>query len=175
MNNYFTYLGEDLSVIYVSMIFGLSAILINHELYENIKNNKIYAYIAAYIGFLFLQLLSERNATAPVIELIGKSIAIFILFVCIVNTKYKIVLLILFILFMTRIIEYQKIRIKKINTENDEKMKTELDFYNKISANSNNVLIISILLGFAYTTYLNYIANKSNFSFYKQLTKVYNK
>lgn len=169
------YFSEDLSAIYVSMIFGLSAILINCELYHNIKKNKIYAYIAAYIGFLFLLLLSEKNATAPILHLIGKSIFIFILFICIVNTKYNFVLFILFTLFITRILEYHLLRIEKINPIIDDKVKAELDLYHKIVTILSYVLIILILSGFAYTTILSYNENKTTFSFYKHITKVCNK
>lgn len=172
MENNILYFGEDLSAIYVSLIFGLSAILINCELYNNIKNNKIYAYISAYIGFVFLLLLSEKNASVPVVFLISKSIIIFLLFVCIVNTKYTIVLFILLILFITRILEYHLLRLKKINPIIDGKVKAELDFYSKLIIILSYSLILMILSGFLYTTYSKYNENKTTFSFYKFITKI---
>jgi hypothetical protein len=164
-----------LSGMYLWILFGYLAALLNCDLQRFLKSHPIIIHLVGLLTFFFLFTLIDSANKTSVINIWIKTIFIYILFVLTTKSKWYFVVPVLVILlidqtlkkdlsYKKQVAEDKEATGKKLTPDEIKKLEEHVNQY---SSFINKAIIVIIICGVIHYMYLQYIEYGNKFSFYK--------
>lgn len=160
-----------LSGLYLWMLFGYLATMMNCDLQRFIKTNVLFRHFIAVASFFFLFTVIDSDNKAPIHIIWMKTLFVYCLYILAIKSKWYFAVPVIGLLLIDQTI---KIHVKYINNnaENDDSKDAakETENYNSIRSNINTFIIFIIGAGFIHYIFRKYRQFGSKFSLYKLIT-----
>jgi hypothetical protein len=154
-----------LSGLYLWMLFGYLATMMNCDLQRFIKTNVFFRHAIAIVAFFFLFTLVDVDSKSHIGIIWLKTLFVYVLYIMAIKSKWYFAFPVLALLMIDQTL---KMHVKYL--EKKEKMEDYILEYNDIRKNINNAIIVIIIVGFIYYILRQYSKYGEKFSFYKLVT-----
>lgn len=153
-----------LSGLYLWMLFGYLATMMNCDLQRFIKTHVFFRHIIAIVAFFFLFTLVDNDNKSHIGIIWCKTLFVYALYIMAIKSKWYFAFPVLGLLMIDQTI---KMHVKYLDKK--EKMGKYIDYYKYIRDNINNAIIVIIVIGFLHYVLRKHSQYGSKFSFYKLL------
>lgn len=157
-------MNNNLSGIYLWLLFGFLSVSINCDLQRLLRKNPIILHVIGIYTFFFLFTSIEENS-AGLIGLWVKTILIYILFVMTTKSKWYFAITVLLLLLFDKNYKYYIDKNKQY--WNQEKIEKQMKIQEHVTLLITILILITICFGTIHYIYLQKIEYKDKFSYYK--------
>ena len=152
-----------LSSMFLWLIFGYLATLLNCDLQRFLKSNPLWIHAFGLTAFFFLfTILDSNNKNIYLVWL--KTILIYLLFVLMTKSKWYFIVPVIILLLIDQTIKKDLAFKKNVQAENLEKYENRQKIITKIL---NIFIIVLILIGTIHYVYIQKVDYKQDFSWFK--------
>lgn len=157
--------NDNLSGIYLWLLFGFLSVTINCDLQRLVQNNPIILHLIGLYTFFFLFTSIDENNKAGLFVTWIKTFLIYILFVLTTKSKWYFAVIILLGLLIDKSYKYYQQQ-NEVHWDDDRKEKTER-MQQTITQWITYIILACVFVGTVHYIYLQKIEYKSNFSYWK--------
>jgi len=150
-----------LASMFLWLIFGFLSIMINCDLQRFIRNNPLFFHLIGLLAFFFLFTLLDTNNTSSVGVIWIKTVFIYLLFLCLIKSKWYFIIPVLCLLLIDQTIK------KDISFKQNKDTNVDISINKKISHYINILIIVLIIIGTIHYMILQKKQHKENFSLFK--------
>lgn len=143
------------------LIFGFLSVMLNCDLQRFIRTNPIFFHLIGLLAFFFLFTVLDTNNTTSIGLIWLKTIIVYMLFVCLIKSKWYFVIPVLLLLLIDQTLKKDAAFKQNKDPSKDVSMNT------KISQYINIMVIILIIIGTIHYMILQKIEYKDKFSLFK--------
>ena len=150
-----------LASMFLWLIFSFLSIMINCDLQRFIRSNPLFFHLIGLLAFFFLFTLLDSNNTSSIGIIWIKTIFIYLLFLCLIKSKWYFIIPVLGLLLIDQTIK------KDIAFKKNRDPTQDLSINKKISQYINIFIIVLIIIGTIHYMFLQKKQHKDNFSLFK--------
>lgn len=158
-----------LSGLYLWMLFGYLASMMNCDIQRLMKNNVIFRHIIAISAFFFLFTVIDNDNNADIGSIWLKTLFVYVLYIMAIKSKWYFSLPVICILLIDQTIKMHVKYLDKNKKEDNKDLDKYFDYYKTLRDNLNNIIITIIVIGFIHYSIRKYNKFGSKFSFYTLL------
>lgn len=150
-----------LTGMFLWLIFSFLSIMVNCDVQRFIRSNPLFFHLIGLLAFFFLFTLLDSNNTSSIGIIWIKTVFIYLLFLCLIKSKWYFIIPVLGLLLIDQTIK------KDISFKLNKDPTRDLSQQKKISKYINIVLITLIIIGTIHYMILQKIEYKDKFSLFK--------
>lgn len=152
-----------LSSMYLWIVFGFLATMLNCDLQRMLKNNLLVVHLSGLVAFFFLFTLLDSNNKSSVGVVWLKTVFVYILFVMMTKSKWYFVVPVIILLLLDQTFK-KEIAIRVANGKLDNEIKGRQEMFTHVV---NMLVVLLIVVGMLHYMWIQYTEYHKDFSLYK--------